>query len=63
MDKWHYLPNGTVINIWEDEGAIHLNCYIVPEDKIANNNWHDDMVLYSAILDCHDDMVLYSEVN
>jgi len=49
MDKWHYLPNGTVINIWEDEGAIHLNCYIVPEDKIANNRWHDDMIPYDEV--------------
>ena len=35
MDNWYYLSNGTVVNIWEDEG-VNVNFYIVPEDKIAN---------------------------
>ena len=49
MDNWYYLPNGTVINIFEDSGAIHLNFYIVPEDKISRNRWHDDMVIYEEV--------------
>ena len=48
MKEWHYLPNGTIINIWEDEG-VNVNFYIVPEDKIANNNWHDDMIPYDEV--------------
>ena len=50
MDNWYYLPNGTVINIFEDQG-VNVNFYIVPEDKIANNRWHDDMIPYDEVCD------------
>ena len=53
MDNWHYLPIAKIIlivNIWEDQG-VNVNFYIVPEDKIANNRWHDDMIPYDEVSD------------
>jgi len=48
MDNWYYLPNGTVINIWEDEG-VNVNFYIVPDHLLERNTWHDDMVPYDEV--------------
>mgnify|MGYP003681480367 FL=1 len=55
FDKWEYVLDedsgiGIVINYFcEDEGDLteepQLNVYTVPKDKVANNNWHNDMIM------------------
>ena len=55
FDKWDSIIDedsgiGIVINYsCEDEGDLteepSLNVYTVPKDKVANNNWHDDMIM------------------
>ena len=48
-DEWGYFEDpdsgvGIVINHFRDEGDPMLNVYVVPKDKVANNDWHNDMI-------------------
>jgi hypothetical protein len=47
-DEWGYFTDhdsgiGIVVNHFRDEGDPLLNVYVVPKDKVANNDWHSDM--------------------
>jgi hypothetical protein len=48
FDMWNYFLDedigvGIVVNHFRDDGNPEVNVYVVPEDKVANNRWHDDM--------------------
>ena len=48
-DEWSYFTDhdsgiGIAVNHFRDEGEPLLNVYVVPKDKVANNDWHSDMV-------------------
>ena len=58
FDEWEYFQDpdsgiGIVVNHFRDEcigssgellkGVPQLNLYVVPKDKVANNDWHNDM--------------------
>ena len=47
-DEWGYFTDhdsgiGIVVNHFRDGGEPLLNVYVVPKDKVANNDWHSDM--------------------
>jgi hypothetical protein len=47
-DEWDYFEDpdsgiGIVVNHFRDGGDPLLNVYVVPKNKVANNNWHSDM--------------------
>ena len=50
FDEWEYFQDpdsgiGIVVNHFRDENFPTLNVYVVPKDKVANNNsWHDEMI-------------------
>ena len=50
FDEWEYFHDevgsgiGIVVNHFRDEGVPQLNVYVVPKDKVANNDWLNDMV-------------------
>ena len=48
FDEWEYFQDpdsgiGIDINYFRDEGEPQLNVYVVPKDKVANNDWLNDM--------------------
>jgi len=46
-DTWEYYLHeriGIVINLFIDDGYLRTNLYFVPEEHVARNNWHSDMV-------------------
>ena len=54
-DEWDYFEDpdsgiGIVVNHFRDGGDPLLNVYVVPKNKVANNNWHSDMedITYTA---------------
>ena len=49
FDEWEYFYDhdsavGIVVNHFRDEGAPMLHVYVVPKDKVAKNDWHNDMI-------------------
>ena len=47
-DEWSYFTDpdsgiGIVVNHFRDGDEPLLNAYVVPKDKVANNDWHSDM--------------------
>jgi len=48
-DEWSYFEDpdsgiGIVVNHFRDGGDPLLNVYVVPEDKVANHDWHSEMI-------------------
>jgi hypothetical protein len=48
-DEWDYFEDpdsgiGIVVNHFRDGGDPLLNVYVVPEDKVANHDWHSEMI-------------------
>ena len=46
-DTWEYYLHekiGIVINVFIDDGYLRTNLYFVPEEHVARNNWHSDMI-------------------
>ena len=48
FDEWEYFQDpdsgiGIVVNHFRDENFPTLNVYVVPKDKVANNDWLNDM--------------------
>ena len=37
------------MNHFRDGGEPLLNVYVVPKDKVANNDWHSDMELKEEV--------------
>ena len=49
FDEWGYFTDpdsviGIVVNYFRDGNFPTLNVYVVPKDKVANNDWLNDMV-------------------
>ena len=49
FDEWGYFTDpdsgiGIVVNHFRDGDFPTLNVYVVPKDKVANNDWLNDMV-------------------
>jgi hypothetical protein len=47
-DEWDYFEDpdsgiGIVVNHFSHTTGPSLNVYVVPKDKVANNDWHSDM--------------------
>lgn len=49
FDLWEYFHDedsgvGIVVNYFRDEVDPEVNVYVVPKSKVANNDWHNDMI-------------------
>ena len=55
-DEWDYFEDlesgiGIVVNHFRDGAEPVINVYVVPKDKVANNDWHSDMEMLGDNLD------------
>ena len=50
FDEWEYFTDeqsgiGIVVNHFRDNGEPSLNVFVVPANKVSDNDWHSDMYM------------------